>query len=150
MLRLLTRADFPLIQPVFDACKDYALMQDGQPFPSDAAELEFDELPPGLVKESKRIFAIEQPERKVVGLIEGLRGYPSPTTWFIGLMLIVPETRSTGLGAVALAALEHYARSVDACTEVELAVLKVNHQGLRFWEQHGFSPGLRRLPPRAG
>lgn len=139
MLRLLTRSDSALIQPVFDACVDYALMQDGQPFGSTTAELEFDEVPPGFSTDAKRIFAIEPPHCLPVGILEGLRGYPSPNIWFIGLMLIIPSARSRGIGASALAELEDYARSVDDCTEIELAVLKVNEQGLRFWQGRGFS-----------
>ena len=147
MLHLLQPADFQLIQPVFDACTDYALVQDGQPFPANAAELQFEDLPAGFTTESKRIFAIEQPNGKVGGLIDGLQSYPNRATWFIGLMLIIPEARSSGLGTLALAALEHFARSQDACTEMELAVLKVNRQGLRFWERNGFC--CRREAPAA-
>ena len=147
MLRLLSPSDSELIQPVFDACTDYALVQDGQPFPANAAELEFEDLPPGFTKESKRTFAIEQPNEEVVGLIAGVRGYPKSGIWFIGLMLIVPSARSNGLGTLALAALERYARSQDDCTGVELAVLKVNHKGFQFWERHGFCH--RREAPAA-
>ena len=139
MLRLLSATDSRLIQPVFDACTDYALLQDGQPFPTNAAELEFEDLPPGFAKDSKRIFAIEQSNGGVVGLIDGMRGYPNPSIWFIGLMLMVPEARSNGLGSLALAALERFARSEDSCTEMELAVLKANSPGIRFWERNGFS-----------
>jgi succinate dehydrogenase/fumarate reductase flavoprotein subunit len=56
MLRLLTHSDSALIQPVFDACVDYALMQDGQPFSSTAAELEFEEVPSDFSTDAKRIF----------------------------------------------------------------------------------------------
>ena len=139
MLRLLSATDSLLIQPVFDASTDYALLQDGQPFPANAAELEFEDLPPGFAKESKRIFAIEQSNGRVVGLIDGLCGYPNPAVWFIGLMLLVPEARSTGLGSLALAAVERFARSEDTCNEMELAVLKANSPGMRFWERNGFS-----------
>ncbi len=138
MLRLLTPADSQLIQPVFDACGDYAVAQDGRRFAANAAELAFDELPPGFSKESKRIYAIEHPEGQIVGLVEGVRGYPISTLWFIGRMLIVPEARSTGIGTRAVAAIERYVESMEACSEIELAVLKINVRGLHFWTAQGF------------
>jgi GNAT superfamily N-acetyltransferase len=138
MLRLLDRSDSALIQPVFDACEDYALMQDGQPFGGTAAALEFDEVPPGISTDAKRIFVIDPAEGPPIGIIEGLCGYPSPNILFLGLMLIIPSARSRGIGASALAELEDYVRSVDDCAEIELAVLKVNEQALRFWQGRGF------------
>lgn len=142
MLRLLARSDSSLIQPVFDAVVDYALMQEGQPFGSTAAALEFDEVPPGISTDAKRFFAIEPTDGPPIGIIEGLRGYPSPDIWFLGLMLIIPSARSRGIGASALTELEDYVRSVNNCAEIELAVLKVNERALRFWQGSGFS--LRR------
>jgi GNAT superfamily N-acetyltransferase len=147
MLRLLTRSDSWLLQSVFDACSDYALMQDGQPFAPDVAQLEFDEVPAGFPTEAKRIFAIEPAHGSPVGIIEGLCGYPKPNIWFIGLMLIVPQYRRSGLGRLALDELEAHILSVDSCSEIELAVLKVNTAGLRFWERRGFA--LRREAPAA-
>jgi GNAT superfamily N-acetyltransferase len=146
-LRLLARSDSPAIQPVFDACVDYALMQDGQPFSEQAAALEFGEVPAGWTTASKRIFAIEQEPGLAVGMIEGLCGYPRSDVWFIGLMLVVPAARSAGLGASAIHALERFVRCVDGCTEIELAVLKVNTPALRFWEGRGWA--IRRDVPAA-
>ncbi|MFN4868259.1 MAG: GNAT family N-acetyltransferase [Cyanobium sp.] len=54
------------------------------------------------------------------------------------LMLIVPEARSTGIGKRAVAAIERTVESVEACSETELAVLKVNVRGLHFWTAQGF------------
>lgn len=48
------------------------------------------------------------------------------------LMLIVPEARSTGIGTRAVAAIERTVESVEACREIELAVLKINVRGLHF------------------
>ncbi len=147
MLRLLTRYDSALIQPVFDACVDYATLQDGQPFARDAAQLEFDEVPLGFSTDAKRVFAIEPSSSPPIGIIEGLRGYPSPDVWFVGLMLVVPAARSAGLGTAAVGELERYVRAMDGCSEIELAVLKSNEPGLRFWERKGFS--IRREAPAA-
>lgn len=145
MLRLLNRSESSRIQPVFDACVDYALMQDGRPFNESAAELEFDELPAGTPRSAKRIFAIDSMPGQTVGVIEGLCGYPGQKVWYLGLMLVVPHARSLGVGCAALRELEDYVKSVDGCEELQLAVLKENASGLRFWIRHGFAH-LREAP----
>ncbi|WP_411871767.1 GNAT family N-acetyltransferase [Vulcanococcus limneticus] len=108
MLRLLSRSQSREIQPVFGACVDYALMQDGRPFNENATELEFDELPAGTPRSAKRIFAIEPTPGQPVGVVEGLCGYPSLKIWYLGLMLVVPRSRSLGIGSSALQELEDY------------------------------------------
>jgi len=139
MLLPLSKADAQALQPVFDACVDYAMLQDGQPFQPDAAEREFEAIPPGFPSAGKHVFGLKDSSGSLVGLLEGLAGYPSDDIWFIGLLLVVPRARGRGVGTLAFDALQQRIGAEGRYSTIRLAVLEENQAALAFWRRLGFS-----------
>jgi ribosomal protein S18 acetylase RimI-like enzyme len=78
--------------------------------------------------------------------LDAMRGYPEEATWWIGLLLFVPEVRSKGLGQSVTDAFIEYARG-QGCQSVMLGVVEENQRGIHFWESMGFE-FVRQTEPR--
>ena len=143
-LREMHMNDAVSLQILFDSCQDYAIFSDGQPFKSDAAITEFGNIPHGFEVEKKRVMGIFDVCNYLVGVLEGLAGYPDNETWFLGLMLIKPSHRSSGIGSSAFINLEAYVAD-ESYKSIELAVIKDNIRGLEFWKKIGFKI-IKELP----
>lgn len=107
---------------VVDRCSDF-FEQVGPPA--------LDEKPPGpCTKELLGVVVEEQ----VVGLVDLLRGYPTPDVGFIGLLALDPAVRGRGLGRQAEALI---LKRLDTA-KVRLAVNFINPRGKAFWESCGY------------
>jgi ribosomal protein S18 acetylase RimI-like enzyme len=80
------------------------------------------------------------------GVVAVLLGYPTPTTAYVGLLLLRPEIRRHGLGVALLDWLE--AALPPAFTTLRLAVHHNNPDAARFWRRQGFvvQPGASSSP----
>jgi RimJ/RimL family protein N-acetyltransferase len=139
VIRLIDVSESSILQAIFDACSDYAVIHFGEPFSAEAAEKEFFDLPSGSQLHQKRVFIIEDNSGIPVGAIEGICGYPHETCWYLGLFLILPIHRNHHIGSDALKNLETFIKNSDLCSEIKLAVLLSNKKALRFWKRNGFS-----------
>lgn len=137
--RRLVPADTGILQDLFERCADHFVLHDGEPAGPDAAEIEFASLPPGRTSADKHVHGVVHADdpRRLVGVLESVSGYPDETTWFLGLLLIDPAARGTGLGAAMLRSFEATVAS-DGYRAVRLAVIRPNVAGRRFWERCGF------------
>jgi ribosomal protein S18 acetylase RimI-like enzyme len=69
---------------------------------------------------------------------EILEGFPGPSEWQIGLLMVLPHLRGIGLGTnVWLGIRDWICR--QGGTLVRLIVQKQNSGARRFWEKNGFS-----------
>jgi GNAT superfamily N-acetyltransferase len=87
-------------------------------------------------------------ENQMIGVIDMLRGYPTPDVWYIGLLMLAPEARGRGLGSAALAAIRDWARC-NGATSLRIAVQSQNAAALHFWRGHGFKQ-LRSVQQQNG
>ena len=126
------------LQPLFEACSDYFLLSEGQPASPSAARDEFFALPPGVPAASKFVLAAADPDGSCVALVEGLRHYPQPGIWYLGLMLVRPSHRRGGLGGMLYREFEAWASSAGA-SELRLCVFDSSPEALRFWQRQGFA-----------
>ncbi len=80
------------------------------------------------------------------GVLAVLLGYPTPTTAYVGLLLLRPDNRRHGLGVVLPDRLE--ADLPPAFTTLRLAVHHNNPDAARFWRRQGFAlqPGASSSP----
>jgi ribosomal protein S18 acetylase RimI-like enzyme len=79
-------------------------------------------------------------------MLEGVRGYPDETTWWIGLLALTPHVRRLGLGRKMVAGFCELARAEHRAS-IMLGVVEENEQAYRFWQQMGFEL-LRQSEPR--
>lgn len=139
MLRLQSIEDAPSLQKLYEACADYFLLAEGTPPSSSAAAEEFTNVPPGVPASAKFVFASPAPGGDTpAALLEGLRNYPQPGIWYVGLLMVLPQLRSSGLGSRVLAEFEAMARQAGA-RELRLCVFDASPSALRFWQRNGFS-----------
>jgi GNAT superfamily N-acetyltransferase len=129
--------DAPRLQPLYIACTDYVMLEQGVPPTPTAAEEEFYALPPNRTAADKFIFGLLNEEANVVGVLECNRGYPEERCWWVGLLMIDPAERGKG---VAHAFFQAFVAWVEAqkSARLELAVITTNTRAYRFWQSQGF------------
>jgi len=94
-------------------------------------------LPAHVTSGTTRLFGLER-DADLVGVLELLEGFPTPETWYIGLLVLVPEQRRSGIGGRVWAAVRDWIRARGG-TEVRLVVQQQNAGARAFWERQGFS-----------
>lgn len=139
--------DAPQVQPLFEACGDYALLENGEPPATDAAVAEFEATPPGRTTADKFMLGLLDGEDRIVGLIATDRGWPEGGSWWIALMLIDPRERGTGIAHAFVGAFFEWLKNQGA-QQVELAVFDENKRADRFWRGLGFEQ-IRSTEPRS-
>jgi ribosomal protein S18 acetylase RimI-like enzyme len=136
-VKRLSLEDIKAVQALCGKCLDYMLLVDGHPADPNEVEREFQEVPPGNLPEDKYVFGIVNIQDELVGLLDGVRSYPEPKVWWIGLLLLLPEVRSQGMGRKVL---ESFAEFVQANggQAIMLGVVEENTRAWQFWGRAGF------------
>lgn len=134
------------LQALLERGVDYARLVDGQDPGPDAARELFADGPPGHPPEAKLVIGLLDPSGALIAVLEGMRDYPDPCAWWIGLMLLDPAWRGRGLGARLYRAFEAYAGQHGAMA-LGLGVVEANAGARRFWERVGFA-AVRVTEPR--
>ena len=135
----LTAADAARLQELYEACAEFTILVEGEPPGPRAAADDLAALPPGSRPEDKHVFGLEDAGGRLVAMLEAIRDYPEPGTWWIGLMLVDPRRRRGGLGAAFQAGFERWVGDQE-CRRVALGVVSANAGGLGFWRRLGFVP----------
>jgi diamine N-acetyltransferase len=137
------------LQCVLDAAPQYAQLITGAlPAASEAADT-FSILPPGKTHDDKFVFGVYLDEQ-MIGCVDLIRGYPDPSTAFLGLLVVAELFQRRGQGSAAYRQLEQVVRGWGTCERVRLAVVGVNEQGIAFWKSVGFAPTGETKPYRDG
>jgi ribosomal protein S18 acetylase RimI-like enzyme len=145
-VRALDHGDCPALQRLCERCADYTWIVEGRPVSPTAAEDILHDLPPGRSPEDKFIFGLVDREGEIAGVMEGIVDYPEKTIWWIGLLMLAPETRGQGIGRILVDA---FAQSVShqGGTGIMLGVVDENTDALRFWQSLDFEV-VRVTEPR--
>lgn len=141
--------DIGLIQEIYEKCLDYMLLVDGHPADPDGVEADFLSVPPGKSLDDKFVFGIVSQQKGTIGLLDTLRAYPDPTTWWIGVLLFVPESRSQGLGEKVVEGFVEFTRAHGA-QAMMLGVVEENQRAGKFWTRMGFELVRQTEPRRFG
>jgi len=134
----LTARDAERLQQLYDACADFTMLVEGEPPTAHAAADDLAALPPGSRPQDKHVFGAVEASGRVVGMIESIRDYPEPGTWWLGLLMIDPGRRRDGLGSAFYSGFEHWVQD-QGYDRIALGVVDVNTGGLNFWRRQGFS-----------
>lgn len=106
-------------------------------------------LPEGKSYEDKFVFGIF-PGSEMVGCVDLIRGYPTPNTAYLGLLLVSEKRQRQGIGRVAYHLVEEVIRAWGGCDRIRLAVVRTNEQVTPFWQRLGFKPTGEIKPYRYG
>ena len=153
MLRLNPISTVPLdlaaLQRLLEHAPGYAQIATAMPVsPSAAAEM-LAALPPGKSHEDKFVFGVFK-DQTLVGCVDLIRGYPSASVAYVGLLLIAEPYEGSGYGTQAFARVLEVAATWRTCNALRLGVLKTNERAMRFWSRLGFAPTGESKPYQHG
>ena len=137
--------DLDAVTALCASAADYLELEVGPENPVAAARRFFNDRPPGDGVTPLKL-GLRRGEGPLVGIADLAIGYPDRRDAFIGLLLLAPDQRGQGLGALAVERLAAMARQRD-CTRLLIGVLEANPRGRAFWQRRGFvleavRPGL--------
>ncbi len=134
---LLDESHIDVLQELQERCADFIQLATNQlPQPHAARDL-LRELPPGKSQHDKFVLGFARTQATLIGVLDIVRGYPDPGTWYVGLLMFVPQERGQGLGRQVQAAVEQWVVQHGG-RHLRLIVQAQNVKGLTFWRQGGF------------
>lgn len=140
----LSPADEEIVQALYERCSDYHLLEEGTPTRPGAARHLLTALPPGKQPDIKYVLGFHGADGGLVGVLDLIRDFPAEGEWWIGLLMLDPAVRGTGVGERIF---RSAARAIAGRggTTIYLGVLEANPAAQRFWRRRGFQE-LRREP----
>ena len=129
--------DLGALQALFERVADYFVIATGSAPAPDEAERAYVAGPPTKAVHDKRVLGVFGPDGALVGVLDALTGWPDPSTWSIGLLVVDPAHRGRGLGTATLDAFEAWAATQGA-RRLRTAVVAHHGPGVRFLERHGY------------
>ena len=146
----LTPQDFPALQHLWNDSAEYVEVVYGRPPEPDEAQSVYEAGPEqGYGPQGKMFYGIKAAgDDKLIGVLDAFRNHPEPGVWYIGLLLLSPDTRESGLGRKIVEAFADAAQA-HAATEIQLNVVEQNEGARRFWIKRGFTE-VRRWQQRLG
>jgi RimJ/RimL family protein N-acetyltransferase len=133
------------LQTLCERCADYFELVEGSPPGAAAAQDLFYALPDGKGFDDKFLIGLFLNSGELIGVIDLIRDYPSNGIWYLGLLLLEPRYRNSGIGAQVYGAFEHWASSRGA-QEIRLSVVEENTPAYQFWTRLGFKVIERKEP----
>ena len=87
---LLDESHTSLLQDLHERCADFIHLATGRPPQLNAARDLLQELPPGKSLQDKFVLGFVRVHPGLIGVLDTVRDYPDPGTWYIGLLMIHP------------------------------------------------------------
>jgi GNAT superfamily N-acetyltransferase len=141
--------DIGAIRVLCDECLDFMMLIDGRPANPASVEEDFHDVPDGYSSDDKSVFGIIDRNNGLVGMLDVLRGYPEKSTWWIGLLMLAPQVRSSGIGKKVLEGFSEFVLA-DGCRTIMLGVVEENSRAIQFWSRMGFSLVRKSEPKEFG
>ena len=142
-VRPLEDKDVTPLQVLFDEDPEYFEIN-GRPIP---VEEICNALPPGRTRDDKFLYTLIKNDR-VAGMIDVVRGYPAPTTWYLGFLFLSKAARGGGAGRRALHGLYVWSKDQGAMA-MRLGVVEGNARARHLYATEGFVQVAVREPDPA-
>jgi GNAT superfamily N-acetyltransferase len=127
----------PALQTLFERCADFFMMTDGTPPDEQAAARELQTVIPGRSAEEETFCLGLERDHSLVAFLHLTRNHPRPRQWWLGLLLLDPAFRRSGLGTEIHQAMLEWIAANDG-TAIWLGVLEQNGGALQFWSALGY------------
>ncbi|HLO96744.1 MAG TPA: GNAT family N-acetyltransferase [Burkholderiaceae bacterium] len=149
-VQCLGEPDAPRLQRLFEACADYH-QRCGLSLAADEALQELRGTPPpDFAWTAQWHLGLTQPGSKtLIAFLQVCSEAPAPGVWHLGLLMVQPAWRGTGLAQRLMTALEAWARQSGA-RWMRLGVVAGNEPAERFWRAQGYRELRRRQTLAAG
>jgi RimJ/RimL family protein N-acetyltransferase len=134
---LAREADLPAIQALFEGDPGYFLLVQGTPPDASEARSLIRELPDGKSYADKFVYTVRR-DGELLGVIDLIRDYPDPGTWFLGLIFLSCAARGTGLAAHLIDALRAHVVA-EGGQVMRLAVVRPNRRARTLYDRVGFA-----------
>ena len=136
-------SDLAALQALHLRCADFVEATSGHPPRDDEAARLLALVPAGKIPADKQVLGVHRDE-DMVGVVDLLRDYPGPTDWYLGLFLLSPEVRGSGLGASVVDEIVTLV-GAEGGRALHLVVREDNPRALAFWRRQRFELIDRRL-----
>lgn len=134
----ITIEDEEKIQDLCTQCNDYFLTSQGKPISGGEAKEMLKELPPNKDYIDKINIGVYNSSNDIVGFVDLIKDYPNIGNWIIGLLLITPGERRSGLGKIIHNEILNIIIKNHG-EKISLGVILENEGGLLFWKSIGYS-----------
>ncbi|WP_349947561.1 GNAT family N-acetyltransferase [Lacrimispora sp. BS-2] len=136
-IRLLTGKDESEVQDFCERCSDFFELTEGRPPEKDAGNSILFDLPPGKTPKDKYDFGVYNKNGVLIAVIDIVKDYKAAGEWIIGLLMLDPNVRESGLGRrlhdfIKDWVLEEHGRAL------RIGVVEENHRGYKFWCKMGY------------
>jgi GNAT superfamily N-acetyltransferase len=142
-------ADRPALRDFYNRAQDYIILETGLAPSEDTVDELFQNAPPGGDPADCIRLGLFDDLGLIQGVCEQSFGYPNPDSSYLGLLILSPNIRGSGYGAILFDRLKNAAIEKN-CTEFFVAVLEPNTRGRAFWERKGFKYELSSDPITMG
>ena len=136
-IRLLSGADEPEVQDLWERCSDFSELVEGRLPEKDAGHSVLFDLPPEKAMKDKYVFGVYNEKAVLIAVIDLIKDYKDIGEWIIGLMLIDPGERGNGLGRKVHDFLKALV-SENNGQKLRIAVVEENTNGFHFWSRMGY------------
>ena len=126
------------LQVLLERAADFELLVTGTPPGPHAAEDLLIEVPDGHPMRDKLVIGVWT-ERGLTAAVDVLRHFPEEHAWYLGLLLVAPDSRGDGLGAQIVAGIVEWVRR-NGGHSIRLVVQDQNPRAASFWEAQDFRP----------
>ncbi|SRR5713101_6121409 len=141
--------DGPDLQALFEESSDFFDLTAGlPPGPAEVQSL-FAALPEGKTYDDKHVISLFTKPEGLIGVIDVVRDYPVPGSWWMGLMLLRPAMRGRGKGGIVFRSFMEWAAAGGA-RDIYLSVKTQNEGAFKFWSRMGFEVAETRPPACLG
>lgn len=136
-LKRLLKGNNNIVAKLCEKCSDYYILSGGV-YPSEE-EINniFIDLPPNKNLEDKFLLGVYKSD-ELVGMVDIIKDFPTIGEWTLGLMLIEPGERDSGLGKIIHKALIKWAKNLGAKT-FRIGVIENNQKAFKFWSNLGYT-----------
>ena len=137
MRSLSANTDRAAVARLFADAADYVLLEDGRAPDEATTDSFFNERPPNVGAADAVHIGMFDADR-LLGILGVVFGYPDANDSYIGLLLLAPQARGSGVGGQALAHATALARARGSIRQL-VAVLDQNPKGRAFWDREAFA-----------
>lgn len=140
-LRIITldaEADFERVSDLAHRAADYVRLESGKAPTPEFVRKTLTDKPPVCGPDDIFLRGVERADGTLAGIATNIRHFYEPDEWYMGLLMLDPAERGSGLGRRVAEHVIAEARA-DGAPCIRIAVLDSNPRARKFWESLGYA-----------